>query len=300
MNNKETNVLVIIVSYNGIKHIENCLTLMNPTFKGINYLVIDNASEDDTVNFIKKNYPYIKIIENTNNLGFGAANNIGLRYAVANGYEYVYLINQDAWISPSSILKLVEIAETHVEYGIISPMQYYANKKELDYNFLHALPIEIRKNFYSRNKTLNEIYDTRGGTIPAAHWLIRTESLIKVGGFSPTFFHYGEDDNLVNRMVYHGYKVGIVPHISAVHNREGRFSNRSKEMHLILTRWKKIVANPNLTILSVLNGISKKIIIDGKILRVKIFPLLNKFIFSLPSQIYNRNISKYKRGAFLL
>ena len=66
----------------------------------------------------------------------------------------------------------------------------------------------------------------------AAHWMIRRECLVKVGGFSPAFAHYGEDDNYVHRAKYHGFKVGILSAAGAVHDREMRPSPKESRMRL--------------------------------------------------------------------
>ena len=58
--------------------------------------------------------------------------------------------------------------------------------------------------------------------VMAAHWLISKECLKKVGGFSPTFPHYGEDNNYIQRILYHGFKIGIVTNTRCVHDREAR------------------------------------------------------------------------------
>ena len=67
--------------------------------------------------------------------------------------------------------------------------------------------------FFNR---LKDVYETK--YVNAAAWLIPRNVLTKVGGFDPLFFHYGEDDNYLNRVIYHGFKVGICPHSRIVHD----------------------------------------------------------------------------------
>ena len=66
----------------------------------------------------------------------------------------------------------------------------------------------------------------------AAHWLISRDCLLKVGGFSPIFPHYGEDNNYAERTIFHGFKIGIVPGAIAIHDREYREISAEKRMYM--------------------------------------------------------------------
>lgn len=215
----QNKTLIIIVSYNGEKWIDECMSSINPD-KGIDGIVIDNGSTDNTIKIIKEKYPYVKLVQPEKNLGFGKGNNVGLQYAIEKGYKYVYLLNQDAWISNDDLNNLLTVAENRPEYGIISPIHVYKNGKSIDRCFSHAIPKKLLDDILLSNN-LNEIYETEIN-IPAAHWLLNMKVLETVGGFSPVFKHMGEDDNLTHRMFYWGYKCGIVPSSKAVHDREDR------------------------------------------------------------------------------
>ena len=215
--------------------IDNCINSILKS-NGINphLFIIDNGSNDGTTEYILKNFKLNNIIfkQTGDNLGFGKANNIGLQYALDNNYQYVYLINQDAWVYPNTIANLITIHKTNPQYGIISPFQLQANEKHLDLNFGALISWghnkEIFEDFYFNKKKI--IYPVP--FIMAAHWLISRECLIKVGGFSPTFPHYGEDGNYVNRALYHGLLIGVVPSERAIHDRENRQDNLKKKIYL--------------------------------------------------------------------
>lgn len=213
-------VLVIIVTYNAMQWIAKCIQSAMKSDIPLDILVIDNMSTDGTFKYIKETYPSIKFIQNKANLGFGAANNIGLQYALDNNYPYVYLLNQDAWIKPDTIHLLIKANMGAPQYGILSPMQMQSNENELDKNF---------------NIVLSNATQT-GALIPvknvmAAHWLISRKCLLEVGGFSPTFHHYGEDDNYCDRTRQKGFKIGIVTKAIAVHDRSNRTSNAHQKLY---------------------------------------------------------------------
>ena len=85
-------VLVIIVSYNFERWIDRCLNSLRHSEYPIDVLVIDNGSKDQTIQRIKNDFPEIRLIESPENLGFGKANNIGMKIALEEGYQYVFLL----------------------------------------------------------------------------------------------------------------------------------------------------------------------------------------------------------------
>ncbi len=186
-------------------------------------VVIDNASTDNTVSFIRTNYPTIKVFEEKKNLGFGQANNKGISYALNNGADFVYLLNQDAYLEHNTIANLVQVQKKFPDYGIISPIHTNAQKKRLDHGFANYVNFKHNRDFYSDfvlNNPKKEIY-----TVPfvnAAGWLLSRKVLMQVGGFDPIFFHYGEDDNYCQRVRYHNFKIGVAPNSIMVHDRETR------------------------------------------------------------------------------
>lgn len=215
-----THILVIIVTYNGLKWMEKCLGSIRKSSVPLDTIIIDNGSTDGTQDFIRRGYPEMKFIQSDKNLGFGQANNIGMQYALDNSYDYVYLLNQDAWIFPNTIQILIDYHKQNPQYGILSPFQLQANMQYLDFNF-NQICAKCRD-------FINDVYFNRikksynVDTVMAAHWLISKECLLKVGGFSPTFPHYGEDRNYTNRIHFHNLKVGIVPEAIGVHDRSDR------------------------------------------------------------------------------
>jgi len=186
-------------------------------------VVVDNDSCDDTVSFIKENYPDIALLQHNKNLGFGQANNIGMSYALKQGADYVFLLNQDAYLEKDTIEKLVEVHKKIDNFGILSPIHLNGTGTRLDRNFSNYVNYTGNRDFFSDyvlNKSIKPIY-----TVPfvnAAGWLIPRECLETVGGFEPIFFHYGEDDNYCQRVNYHGFKIGIVPDAKLLHDRENR------------------------------------------------------------------------------
>jgi GT2 family glycosyltransferase len=216
-------LFVVIATYNGMKWIEEALNSVIDADVPSTIIVVDNKSTDGTVDFIKDRYPQVVLFELEGNTGFGNANNIGIAYAITNGAKYIYLLNQDARIDTDTFGGLMRLLDDNPEYAIISPMQYTGDGNKLDKNFQRLLSPDFCEGIVNDlvvGKSVNDLYPCR--FVMAAHWLVRPEALLAVGGFMPIFRHYGEDDNLILRMVHLGWKVGITPLYRAYHDREHR------------------------------------------------------------------------------
>lgn len=200
--------LAIVISYNFMPWIDRCLSSLLQGTQSTDILVIDNASKDETVATLQARYPQVRLIRNNHNLGFGAANNIGMKIALDEGYDGVLLINQDAWLAPDALQQLVEVSLQHPEYGIISPKHLTGDGSKMDPGFASYI-------------------DNGGSFINAALWYIPMSVIRKVGMFAPLFYHYGEDKDYVNRIHYHGYQIGYVPTALGYHDRAERPFNRS-------------------------------------------------------------------------
>lgn len=239
------STLVIIVTYNAMQWAKRCFESLINSTERVDIFVVDNGSTDGTQDYITSNYPFVHFEQNLTNDGFGKANNKGLRYAIKEGYEYAYLLNQDAWIFPNTIYRLIDVQKKNPEYAILSPMQMQANMEYLDDNF-----IEYTCGFNSNQKLFSDLFANRRKElyevdfVMAAHWLMDISIIKKVGVFSPSFPHYREDNNLVSRIQYHGYKVGIVMSSLAVHDRENRKMTKQKEMHLHYTSVLLMLSDP--------------------------------------------------------
>jgi GT2 family glycosyltransferase len=223
-------VYVIIVTFNGMQWIERCLKSVLDSSVPVHIIVVDNGSSDDTPGYIKENFPDILFMQNKSNLGFGRANNLGIEYALRNECDYVYLLNQDAWIEAKTIEILVNLAEKYSEYGIVSPLHVNSQKMALDTNFQCCISNSVYISDLVLRGTFSEIYEC--DVVNAAHWLITRKCLTTVGLFSLIFPHYGEDNNYIHRVKYHDLKIGFTPLSKCVHAREGRKESVEKIIYM--------------------------------------------------------------------
>lgn len=210
-------VFTIVVTFNASKWIDKCFTSLLNSKYPTEIVVIDNNSFDNTPQKIKNGFPKVTVIEIDNNLGFAKANNIGIKLALEKGADYVFLLNQDAWIEANTIENLLQSFKNNV--GIVSPIHLNGSGNALDINFSFCMPSDFISDCYL--KKIKPEY--RSKMVNAAAWLVSAECLRKVGGFDTLLFtHYGEDDNYCQRLEYHGYKLIVNTEAKIYHDRENR------------------------------------------------------------------------------
>lgn len=121
-------VSIIILNWNGKEDTIECLdSLKHITYPNYEILLVDNGSTDGSVNYFKKHYPEIELIENGENLGFAKGNNVAILKAMEQGSDYILLLNNDTIVDSDFLMELVKVAESDEKIGIVGPKIYYYN-----------------------------------------------------------------------------------------------------------------------------------------------------------------------------
>jgi GT2 family glycosyltransferase len=282
MNSNSCHVHVIVVTYNGKEWIDTCIQSLVSSNKKNEIIVIDNASWDGTQEIIRKKYSNISFIQNEKNLGFGQGNNVGIRKALTADTDYLFLLNQDAWVEEDTIEKLIEVAEQNPDYGIISPLHFNGKGDKLDYKFTkyilgghnHALLPDIVLKQSGLPTSIEVQF------VNAAAWLLPRKTIEIVGGFNPLFFHYGEDRDYINRVKFRGLKIGVCSQAKINHDRENRDNSYKSEIKRTSLLAKCLDINSDFTTY------------DDIIKQLKRNIFLNLFRFNI--SLLNRNWENYK------
>ncbi|HEY8937753.1 MAG TPA: glycosyltransferase family 2 protein [Cyclobacteriaceae bacterium] len=229
---KHYKVYVIVVTYNGAPWVNKCLGSLRNSSYPVKTIVVDNQSFDDTTTIIEKDYPEIDLIKSPKNLGFGKGNNIAIAKSLKEGADYVFLLNQDAWIENETIERLVTVHAGNKAYGILSPLHYGGSGKSLDFAFNQYLFRKYGPHLDSIIQSRdNVVYDA--DFINAAAWMLSRECLEQVGGFGYLFAHYGEDRDYIQRLNYHRLKLGFISTTRIFHDREGKSFDLSKREKMV-------------------------------------------------------------------
>ena len=225
-------VLIIIVTYNSSDYIGDCLSsLAKITYPKDRFkiLIIDNASTDSSINYIKNNFSAIKLIENEKNLGFAKGNNIGFQYAIDNNFDYAYLLNQDTVVKLDFLEEVVKVAQNDSKIGAVqSKLLLYQDKSKINSigNEIHYLGFAFAGGYKLPDSNIKQ----REITYPSgASVLFNVSALKKVGLFNAEFFMYHEDVDLGWRLWLDGYKVVLGPDSVVYHKYE--FSRSIKKYY---------------------------------------------------------------------
>ena len=216
-------VSVIIVSYKVRYYIEQCLNSVLRSVPDAQILVVDNKSDDGSVEYLRERFPQAEVIANDYNAGFGKANNIALAKAIG---KYVLFLNPDTVVAERTIPGCVEYMDAHPEVGAVGVrMQYGDGRFALEsrrslptpsVSFWHMTGLG---RMFPKSKVFARYHLTyldRDGECPidvvsGAYMFTRKEVLDKTGGFDESFFMYGEDIDLSYRIKLEGYQNRYLP-----------------------------------------------------------------------------------------
>lgn len=222
---------IIIVNWNTRDLTKQTIESVYRETHGMDFeiILVDNASADDTVAVIKKEFPEVILIENTDNLGFAKANNQGMK--IAKG-KYMMLLNSDTIVLDRALNTLVAYMDAHPEVMMVGPKLLNEDR-----TFQHAcrrnLPNPVNSFFhlfglvklFPKSKWVNDYkkyaHDPNiTEPVPAlsgAGMLFRREVFETIGGLDETFFMYGEDLDFCKRIVDKGWKTVFVHDAEIVH-----------------------------------------------------------------------------------
>ena len=213
-------VSVIIVNWNGRKFLAKCLeSLLHQAYRRFSIILVDNGSNDGSIDFVIRNYPEVKTIALPKNVGFSVANNIAIKTVKT---EYVALLNNDAVAHPLWLQSLIGALESCPEAGFAaSKMLYYDNPEIIDragdsYTRAGAGLLRGRAEPASSYNRQEWIF---GACAAAA--LYRTRMLRDIGLFDEDFFLLYEDVDLSFRAQLRGYKCLYVPEAIVYHKGSG-------------------------------------------------------------------------------
>lgn len=217
-------IYTIIVTYNSMRWAEKCIGSLQASSEPTNVVVIDNGSTDGTVPYIKINYPDVHVIETGENLGFAKANNIGIRYAIDKGADYVFLLNHDAWVEKDTIGSLIQTIQIEDRVGIVSPIHLKGDYSAIDSSFYKFMPDNFKVD--KDAESLKAKYDI--DYVNAAAWMMNVKMIREIGGFDTGLFkHYGEDNNLCQRAKYFGWKICVDTGVTICHDRQERIKDNN-------------------------------------------------------------------------
>lgn len=215
MNSRIPKVSVIVVNYNGISVIKDCLqSIIAQTFKDFETIVVDNCSTDESIKLIRFMFPSVTLIELKKNIGFAGGCNIGIKNSRG---QYIALINNDAIAEPLWLQQLVNAADRHPDVGICASKLIAFGTNVIDsVGDGYATWLKGFKRGEGEDKERYDQMEYIFGACAGAA-LYRRNMLEEVGFFDEDFFLIHEDTDLNFRAQLAGWKVMYVPSAVVYH-----------------------------------------------------------------------------------
>ena len=219
---------VIVLNYNGKHFLGPCLeALSGQTFQDFETLVVDNGSSDGSVDFLREQYPDVKVLALPKNYGFAGGNNRGIE---ATTSKYVALLNNDTEVSPEWLHALVDVLELKPEVGsCASKMIQISDRFTVDTvgDLYYAYGGAEKRGFGEPADLYDEPSMVFGACAGAA--IYRREMLDDIGLLDEDFFVYYEDVDLSFRAQLRGYRCQYVPAAVVYHHVSGFFAKHLGE-----------------------------------------------------------------------
>lgn len=208
-------VLIVILCHNGFDDTRACLeSLRTQRYSHTDLLIVDNASQDGTPEQVRASFPEATVIETGANLGFAEGNNVGLRYAVEHGYEYVLLLNNDTEVNPDFLSELVAICEADQTIGIVGPKIYYYDRPRMIWSAGGGIDWARGSSYMRGIDSLDHgQYDTPAEVdfVTGCALLVRRTAFEQAGMLDPRFWMYYEETEWCVRVRRSGWRIVYVP-----------------------------------------------------------------------------------------
>lgn len=193
----DPSVAIILVNWNGYDFTQACLhSLSKIDFPDFKIILVDNASQNQEGKSLKKSFPEMELIENAENLGFSGGNNVGIRYALEQGFSHIMLLNNDTEVEPDFLGEMMRKSHQNPSLGVVQPMILFLN--------------DPKKIWSAGGKWIPAIGEaiTLGDRDPVADYrskksaldwatgccmLISREAILKTGLLNEQYFAYFED-----------------------------------------------------------------------------------------------------------
>lgn len=228
---KEPLVSVSVVNYNGRRFLpEFFVSLFGQTYRNFEVIFVDNDSADDSIEYVKANFPQVKIVENKDNSGYAEGNNIGFRHSAG---EYILVINNDTILKEDLIEKLVQAFIEIPNLGTVQPMVKLMNEKDrLDacgsfwtntgFNYHYGIYKKADLPIYNHSFP---VYSVKGMCM-----MIPRKVIEEIGLFDPDFWCYFEETDFCHRAWLAGYECWYYPKSYIYHFMGGTSTKKPQNM----------------------------------------------------------------------
>ncbi len=219
------------ITYNGSPILKRCLdSLRRTAYKNHNMLLTDDASTDNSVEFVRKNYPHIRVLANKTNVGYARNNNRAINYALRHyAPEYILLLNNDIIITDTGWLsKMVKAAESDPKVAVEGCKLLYPDGRIQHGGIIFKNSLPITRGRLDPGKKYGRIESA--DAVIGAVFLMRVSAMEKIGLLDNNFYRGPDDVDFSIRARKHGYRVLYNGKVSLIHLEGSTFYQSSQEV----------------------------------------------------------------------
>jgi len=230
-------IAVIILNYRGWQDTIGCITsLKKLTYPDFKMIVVDNASGDQSVTEIQAAHPDISIIESSENGGYSAGNNLGIRYALNHPeIQYIWLLNNDTTVDPEALTELVKMAHHYPRDMIGSLILYPDGRYQTVGNRVD------RNNWRARGYKPSQLKDGQiVDTLCGCSMLIPKSAFDTIGLLDESYFLYLEDTDFCLRAAQAGILSRVAIH-SKIFHKDGASTNKNKHWRTYYSQRNRLI-----------------------------------------------------------
>jgi GT2 family glycosyltransferase len=216
---------VIILNWNGKHFLSDCLTsLRAQTVNEFEVLLVDNGSQDGSSEYVAREFPEVQVLALRENLGFCAANNLGIEQAINRGADCVLLLNNDTRVAPDFIQHMMEALFQDSSVAVVCPKIYFMDRPNLLWYAGGDFSLWTSRSRHTGWKQIDQGQFDRPRPVTAATgcaMLVRVSSIHNVGFLKEDFWAYGEDIEWTLRFLEKQYRVVYEPRARVWHHDGG-------------------------------------------------------------------------------
>jgi GT2 family glycosyltransferase len=226
----DPSVAIILVNWNGFDFTQACLnSLRKIEFPDFKVILVDNASQNQEGQTLKKSFPEIDLIENAENLGFSGGNNAGIRYALEQGFSHIMLLNNDTEVEPDFLGEMIRKFHQNPSLGVVQPLILFLKDPKKIWSAGGKWIPAIGRAITLGDREPIVDYRFKKTTLDWATgccMLISREAVLKTGLLNEQYFAYFEDVEWSLRFKKAGFQIALAEK-SVIHHEAGASSKKT-------------------------------------------------------------------------